>query len=69
MPFSHCISSFEGTSFKICKIQPPDLLFLCYTISLSCHEQVCLIRYNSRDLPSSPIILMMGEVSLKMKPH
>ena len=26
--FLHCISSFEGTPLKICKIQPPDLLFL-----------------------------------------
>ena len=33
-------------------------------ISLSRHEQVCLMRYVSRD--TSPIIgLMMGEVSLE----
>ena len=28
IPFLHFISSFEFTSYKICKIQPPDLLFL-----------------------------------------
>ena len=33
MPFLHCISSFEGTSYKICKTQPPDLLFLVVFIS------------------------------------
>ena len=28
MLFLHFISSFEGTPLKICKIPPPDLLFL-----------------------------------------
>ena len=28
MPFLHCISRFESTPLKICKIQPPDILFL-----------------------------------------
>ena len=28
MSFLHCISSFEGNSFKICKIQSLDLLFI-----------------------------------------
>ena len=33
MPFLHFISSFEGTPLKICKIQPPDFLFLVIFIS------------------------------------
>ena len=30
MPFLYCISSFEGTSYKICNIQPLGLLALVF---------------------------------------
>ena len=40
MPFLHCISSFEGPCYKICKIKPLDLLYLAVFISIyiiRCH--------------------------------
>ena len=33
MSFLHYISSFEGTSYEICKIEPPDLYFLLFLLA------------------------------------
>ena len=35
MPFLHYISSFESTSLKICKTEPPDLFLLLFLLAFT----------------------------------
>ena len=35
MSFLHYISSFEGTSLKICKTEPPDLFLLLFLLAFT----------------------------------
>ena len=58
-PFSYCISSFEGTSYKKCKIEPSDLLFLVVFISFCISKYLNVIykkdfRHNFSFLTNSP---------------